>query len=362
MIPINGGRREIKIVNNNTNEIQATSQSLRRLFGLKERLTPWEKENGRPIYDRLPAVSRSDNNENRGLVLNGLIPSLINNFTINISSGTSVWPTVTTNESSQIIDVSLLGLESSRWFLVYELLDNPEIQTFFYSINNQNISELFGWTTFSVGETPGFESIYAIYNDANNFFKSPGNLKITFSNFISLTKINIPIISNNGSNSQCTLVINNESTIFPEITNNNLIFNINNDVVITEIQFNNLFGNIKNITFDGTIGIDTEPDNSTIGSQLAIYNLEDLEVNQRILNFLAFFETNVEGNITVFRDVRRFTNNSSQDISNWLTSQIDSDLIFYYNEYKNYSNNWMSPLTLGNTIYEREIDGKILDK
>ena len=90
--------------------------------------------------------------------------------------------------------------------------------------------------------------------------------------------------------------------------------------------------------------------------------MEDEEVRTSILCLLAYFETNSQGIIQSFRDIRRITAVKNEPVAKWLTEPFDEDLVFLYGQYKNFADNWMNPRKLGETIYSREINRDLVEE
>ena len=391
--PLDGGRRSIQVPDPPlTNNIQVTSEILRRLFGLEARPTVWEEEGGRPIYDRLPSASEAYKKTpedttagrvflppdgSRGSGIGSLQPLLLEGNRVGIQSGIVSWPEGTTQHEQTFLDITPLGLESSRWFLGYELQTDDTPRAFRYQIQDQNLQSIKGWEVSSPLEICGMESIYAIQNTRDRFFSPQAELNITFSTFANFNKIQVPILLTSFGKQ---FIQSNPATLSTNLNpgveivgryddSKGVIFfeNLSFNGAITELTIRYPLApvystSIKNILFDGIIDVVTPPENNSYGANLVIYNLEDEEVRTSILCLLAYFETNSQGIIQSFRDIRRITAVKNEPVAKWLTEPFDEDLVFLYGQYKNFADKWMNPRKLGETIYSREINRDLVEE
>lgn len=382
MIPINGGRVSIQTADQIDRAPQVISEVTRRLFGLQSRDTEWI--DGNPIYDRLPSVSEKyrihPEDSTAGRVFIGgdrkfatgpgsLQVALRQGNNLQVNSGVVSWPLGTTNEIEQIVDITILGLESSRWFIGYELNSSDEQVAFRYLIDEESLGEVPIWEATTSSEVCGNELPWAFLDRDSNFFQNQGNpIVMTFSQYANFTKIRVPVTLT-GTPSVSPYITTNLDTIqilpyFDSITSEYVWNSMTFTGAIETLTFvfpTEIFS-IRNILFSGEIDIVSSPENPIIGSDLVIYNISDPEVQTSTLCLLAYFETNTAGQITSLRDIRIITEQRNDPVAQWLTSPIDRDLRYYYDEYANYADRWMNPEKAGMSIYSRELDAAIFSQ
>lgn len=374
--PLNGGLRFIETQPRQFTNLQLRSQTLRRLFGLDPQPTEWEQEGGRPIYDRLPRASEQyrrdpedngygkvfiDETQRLAVGPGSLKAELTEGSNLLINSGKVSWPEGVTSHSETTINIEILGLESSTWYVGYELITDNSDKNFIYQLVDQSIENFDGWSVSSPSPVCNFEAPYAMFSSGDNYFiPNSGQLILDLTVQNQFTKITIPvqgITSANGASLTTDLSTGKYLPYYDTINSALVWDNLNFSDSPTQIIFElpNTITRISGITFSGIFEIINRGESLLQDTDLVIYNSRDPELQTSLLALLGYFETDLNGLISNLRDIRQITNIKNEPVAKWLTQAQDDDLIYYYNQIKNYAELWMNPNNAGNSIYDKEL-------
>lgn len=374
--PLDGGIRFIQTQTRQVNTLQLRSTTLRRLFGLDPVPTEWETEGGRPIYDRLPRASERyrvdpeqtgygkvyiDENQRLAVGPGSLKAEVSEGGNLFLNSGKISWPEGVTSYGEVTINIPILGLEPSTWYVGYELITDDADKSFIYQLSSQSIEDYEGWTASSTSPLCNFEAPYALFSSGNNYFiPNNGDLVLDFTVENRFTKIRVPVsgISSADGASLTTNLSSGKYLPYYDAVNSELVWDtLNFSQSPTQITFSlpNTITRVSGILFSGTYEIVNRGENLLQDTDLVIYNARDPELQTQLLTLIGYFQTDNEGDIISLDDIRKITNTKNEPVARWLTQAQDDDLIYYYEQIKNYASLWMDPEIAGNNIYDKEL-------
>jgi hypothetical protein len=405
--PIDGGREEIVI-----NSTPITGVFLSNQYTVVNNLEPvpteW-KAGRRPIYNRLPAASERYK-INFGLDDNSAYPyipvgqgytgasSMVvqtsgDNKFLTIQSGNIVWKYGTLPTNPVLIDIELVGMGSAKYLLAYQLYyDDSPIQA------QYEVSD-FSLAGFKMDIQSGTDIVngwrytpqYAFQGDTALYWTNYDSLFLSYTGdaFLSwqlplpcaFSKITLKCPSNTTYTGTATLYYmscsDTNSGEFCETPvwnfwqvanvsslNNEQFYEFTIDEPISckgwRIEWSDQKVSIRDVLVTGTVTLERKPATMTTNYALVAYPANSVpdkftnSLGEEIpltLCKLAYVDIDSAFTVTKLQDIREVVFNSYEPVAEWITRPWDENLTNLYDQFSNYSEYWMSPITCMNKEY-----------
>jgi len=388
LTPVNGGLSQIQ-----TTPSAATVQLLSPQFvetsRLESRPTEWV-ENGRPIYNRLPAVSQTyrtdfNYNENKGyvVILPGesmkgpqtlqLISSDDKKFLI-VKGGSIVWKYGTTRVDPVIIDVEAAGLQSTRYYIAYQLYYDDSPMAGQYEVSDFYLGGLPLTIGASTDSAEGWRYSPAnVFVDSTKVWKNRDNLLPTFvqpasaylsweSELAAYSKITLRCPASGVFSGQATLeyqVGDNWSfvqtvSIQTDSTSQYFEFVIGSPSFQGgwRVTWSDLSIQIEEVKVSGVVTIQTQPSTYKPQSNLVAWPANTVPASFKnssgedvplIFCGLGYVDINELYKVISITDIRETVTTGFEPVSEWLTRPWDDNLTENYTQVSNYAELWMNP-------------------
>ncbi len=339
-----------------------------RVKGFIPRKTPWGRDGGRPIYDRLPAGSGSYQTENPEDVLvlvdnknpNSLLvgawqqsPSVLV-----IQSGILTWEYGQVPVNTYAVNISDLGLQDGDYqvgyYLNYEQVEElPETV-----INDDNISLSTSLCRFESSKA-GIKTLFTEYEFQNSWETTEGKSEwfaidftqeVTPRNFGFLTEL----VSNRETNYS---LYSSRDAIVWELENKGFLTNNVTNIAIPhqisrrywKIYFSGGLAKLRSFSYSGeAIYPNTRPSGKvSVATPFLDNKYGELEQTGIVLAFI----TVRDGKIVEVADTRRITTQPYEPVSRWLTTFQDESLKKLFGNLTNYSRDFLTPIGSMQEIY-----------
>ena len=388
LTPINGGTTKIQTTPSSVS-IQYLSPQYIKTKSLESQPTQWVP-GGRPIYNRLPAVSqtyRTDFNydENKGYVLtspgesiNGpqtlqLLSSEDKKFLI-VKGGAIVWKYGQTAVEPVIIDVKAVGLQSTRYFIGYQLYyDNApiagqyEVSDFYLGglplTINSSTDLVKGWR---YSPASAFIESSRIWRNKDSYlpvYAQPASAYLSWESALAAySKIVLRCPSGANFTGQAslsykvgdswsfvqTVSIQSDSTSqYFEFTVDSPSFQEGWKVSWTDLSIQ-----VEEIKVSGIVTVQTQPSTYVPQSNLVAWPANTVPSSFKnsqgddiplIFCGLGYVDVNNLSEVERITDIRETVNVGFEPVSDWLTKPWDDNLIENFEQVSDYANLWMNP-------------------
>jgi hypothetical protein len=390
LTPLDGGRSEIQTSNNPVRGVFISGQ-YRQAKNLNPSPTEW-LTSGRPIYDRLPAISERYRvnfgfNEDSAYVYLpvgnsifgpnslGVATSGENKFIV-IKGGTIVWKHGEFKIDPTIINVEKIGFGNTRYLLAYQLYLDDSPFNGLYQVTDYRLKGLPLSLTSNTDNVSGWRYLpqYALYGETSlewrNYdtvfpsYSEPAKLTLTFTEAPSFTKILFRCPANTNITGTAELSVASEvSGPYERVTSVGVQsdsdgqffeFNLdlNNFAKVWSVEWSDAKVAINDVAVSGIISLKRKPEEGLTKVSLVAYpqgNLPEKVTNsageevQATYCKLAFVDIDDSSTVTNIVDLRESVNSEYTPISDWLTRAWDSNLMDLHNQVENYSTMWMGP-------------------
>ena len=388
LTPVNGALTQIQTAPS-TATVQLLSPQYVETNRLGPRPTEWVAE-GRPIYNRLPAVSQTyrtdfDYDENKGyvLVLPGestsgpqtlqLVASEDKKFLI-VKGGSIIWKYGDTRVDPVVIDLEAVGLQSTRYFVAYQLYyDNAPIAGH-YEVNDFYLGGLPMTISSSTDSIQGWrfspanvfvESTRVWRNKDNELplYVQPEDAYLNWqSEPAAYSKIVLRCPSNGVFSGEATLQYksgnswNFVQTAAVQLDSTGYYFEFNIGTPSFQegwqVTWTDLTIQIEEVKVTGIVTIETQPSTYTPQSNLVAWPANTVPASFKnslgedvplIFCGLGYVDVNNQYKIDSITDVRETVNTGFQPVSEWLTRPWDDNLVENFVQASNYAELWMNP-------------------
>ncbi len=407
--PLNGGREEIVI-----NNAQVPGIFFSKQYTVAKKLEPIPTEwlvGRRPIYDRLPAASERykldfglDDNTAYPYIPIGqgytgptsmVVQTSGENKYLTIQSGNIVWKYGTIPTDPVLIDIELVGMGSANYLIAYQLYydDSPiEAQ---YDVSDFSLSgfrmdirsgtdDIDGWRYTPQYAFQGDSSLYwSNYDPAFLSYTEDAYLSWQLPLPCSLTKIVLRCPANTTYTGTATLYYmtcsdevsgefcENPVWTFSEttevsISNNEQFyeFTLESPTLCKgwKVEWSDPKVSIRDVAVSGTVTLKKKPATMTTNYALVAYPANSVpskftnslgEELPLVLCKLAYVDINSSFTVTKIQDIREVVFNNYEPITEWLTRPWDGNLMNLFDQFSNYAEYWMSPVTSMNNEYSK---------
>lgn len=399
LVPLNGGIEQIQNAQNYRQGVFLSSQYVNQK-GLQPSSTEWIP-NGRPIYGRLPVIYRLEFDNDSEIAYVGLptgssrsgpgsleVSVSGNNKYLVIQSGTVVWKEGEVPLEPVILDLELIGMKSTRYFIGYQLYADRSAFAAQYSVNDYSLAGLRMNVKSGTDSVSGWrhKPVFAFTNEGDRTWRNydeffPGytgepylSWQTELANaYSSITLRCSPSASFSGSASlfyqvcpnpipgqpYCASpewVLQDTVSIDRDFVGQFFKFEISNPsfqkgwkVVWTDSKIA-----INNVAVSGTLTLESLPAVPLTYCQLVAYpsnaipkeiSNDEGEVIPVVMCGLAQVDINNAFEVTAISDIRQTINSEYQPVADWLTRTWDKRLTDLQGRMKNYSELWMNPET-----------------
>lgn len=407
--PIDGGRETI-VVNNTPTQGIFFSKQYTEVNKLTPIPTEWEKGR-RPIYDRLPAVSERykidfglDNNTAYpyipiGQGITGATSMVVQtsgeNKYLTIQGGQIVWKYGTIPADPVLIDVELVGMGSARYLLAYQLYydDSPiqsqyEVTDFSLSGFKMDIQSstdaVIGWRYTPQYAFMGDNQLYWSNYDPTFITYSGGAelswqlpLPCTFSKIVlrcppkttytGTATLYYMSCSEQGEDGFCVNPVwNFWQTVGVSSQDGVQVYDFTIDDSFPckgwKVEWSDSKVSIRDVSVSGIVTLEKKPATMTTNYALVAYPLNAIpdkftnslgEEVPLTLCKLAYVDINDAFTVTKLQDIREIVFNSFEPIAEWLTRPWDDSLMNLYDQFSNFPEYWMSPVTAMGEEYSK---------
>jgi len=406
LFPINGGESSVTTTLNVPRDQVLSPQAIR-LRKLEPQPTEWVVE-GKPIYRRLPSASENyqiDFFEDKskawvyipyGEGLFGprslqVVASDDNKFIV-IKSGSIVCSFGQISVDPVVIDCKLVGLQSTRYAIGYQLYYDDAPFEAQYSVEDFSLQgydlEISSSTDTVVGwrypAVNAFLSDDSFWKNRDDYFPSYSQPLETFiswksEKYSAYSKITVRCPPGTVYEGKATLsykingswIDTQEALISVDSQSQYYEFNLDGPTFQEEwkVSWEDEDMAIANLTISGIITLTRKPATSTTTFSLAAYpensippttrNLEGEEV-PLVLCILAYVDVDDTSEIIRIDDVRDVVYREFKPVAEWLTRPEDEDLIDLYEQVKDYPTLWMAPPSAMKQEYLKLTDDLIL--
>lgn len=400
LVPLNGGRTSIETTIDPPTGVYLSPQyvSARRL---EPSPTEWV-ENGRPIYDRLPAVSERyklyfglDGESAFTYIRPGAAYSGPGSLQVQrsgenkylvIQNGSIVWRNGTVEVDPVIIDLKLVGLQSTKYLIAYQLYSDDSPFVAEYEVEDYSLSGEEMNVASSTDQVTGWRYIptYAFTNSEDQSWRNRDNFFIDFEgdpylywqtefpNSYSTIRLRCP--ANSSISGTASLFYQNclnsdlgekycsevewlfQQTVSVQSDSIGQFFEFNMESPTPQngwkVTWSDPKVSINGVTVSGTLSLRRRPSTAITYTQLVAYpqesvprtitNLEGEEV-PLVFCKLALVDTNEVYEATRVQDARETVSTDYQPIADWLTGAWDESLTNLYTQVKNYVPYWIQP-------------------
>lgn len=400
--PVNGGRESIQVSPSAAQGIYISPQyqEANNIFSTPTEWVP----GGRPIYDRLPAISERykinfgfDQDSAYVFVPVGesvfgpnsleVIASDDNKFLI-IKRGAVVWEYGNFKVDPVIISLEEIGMLNTKYLIAYQLTFDDSPFDALYEVADYSLSGyemtvrsgtdgVPGWRYISKYAFCGLNSIeWRNYDGLFPDYTEDAYLTWLFPKAASLTAIELRCPTNSAITGTATLHTTDclnldsespycDSPIFTEYetvavqsdaSGQYFRFEIPNSPFITgwSVSWSDKKVAIKDVKVTGTIPIRSKPAEGITNISLVAYPQSTLPATvtnglgkevPAVYCKLAFVDTSNAYTVTKIEDIRESVNTDYQPIADWLTRPWDENLINIFEQIQNYPELWMNPVT-----------------
>lgn len=407
--PLNGGRVSVETNSNPTNGVYLSRQyvSVKNLQPLQNE---WV-EGGRPIYDRLPAVSERyklyyglDGNAAYTYIAPGNAYSGPGSLQVQksaddkyliIQDGTIVWKKGNVRVDPVIIDLKLVGLQSTKYLIAYQLYidDSPfvaeyEVEDFSLSgeemliqastdsVSGWRYSPLYAFTSDDREEWRNYDGFFSDYSEGafitweTKFLNSYRSIKLRCPSGSSASGTASLFYQNCRDSSPSQEYCSDydwqfQQTVAVSADENGQFFEFIVESPSPQkgwkVTWSDSKVSINQITVSGTLSLVRRPSTALTYTQLVAYPQEsvpqfttNMEGEEVPLSFckLALVDTNEVYEVTRIQDARETVSTDYEPIADWLTEAWDSNLTNLYSQVKNYVPYWVDPGTSMKQEYE----------
>lgn len=389
LTPINGGQGEV-LTSVNVNRRNVLSEQAIELLKLQPRPTEWRPE-GRPIYRRLPAVSEAyqidffeEKSQGwvyipRGLGIFGpnsmqVVASENNDFVI-IKGGRIVWEYGEIPVEPVVINCSLVGLQSTRYLIGYQLFYDDAPFDAQYSVSDFNLEgydleiasstdEIVGWRYPAVN---AFLSNSNFWKSRDNYYPDyaqPTEVYLSWKSNKYAAYQNVVLRCPEGTSYSKTAtlhakvdgswVILQTSEPLSDSTGQYYKFELDSPTFQEEWKVSWEPGemSISQVSVSGVLTLTSRPATATTRVSLVAYpenTVPKFFVNSQgekiplVLCTLAYVDVDELYQVTKIDDVRDIVYRDYKPVAEWLTRSQDEDLIDMFKEVSQYSQLWMNP-------------------
>lgn len=388
LTPINGGTTKIQTTPSSVS-IQYLSPQYIETESLESRPTQWVP-GGRPIYNRLPAVSqtyRTDFNydENKGYVLvfpgestSGpqtlqLISSEDKKFLI-VKGGSIVWKYGQTAVEPVIIDLEAVGLQSTRYFIGYQLYyDNApiagqyEVSDFYLGglplTINSSTDSVKGWRYSPANVFVESERVWKNSDNVLPTYVQPSSAYLSWESALaaySKIVLRCPAsgkfsgqaslsykVGNNWSYVQTTNIQTDSTSQYFEFVIDSPSFQEGWKVTWTDLSVQ-----VNEVKVSGIVTVETQPSTYRPQSNLVAWPANTVPTSFKnslgediplIFCGLGYIDVDSQFRVEKITDIRETVNTGFQPVADWLTRPWDEDLIQNFEQVSGYPELWMSP-------------------
>lgn len=390
LTPLNNGIGEVKTTLN-VDRPRVISYKAQFLRNLEPQLTEWRPE-GKPIYNRLPSVSenyRIDFFEDKGKGYvyipygEGIfgprsmqVVASENDESIVIKPGNVVWEYGTSPVNATIVNCELVGLQSTRYLIGYQLYYDDAPFDAQYAVKDYSLTGYPLEITSSTDAVVGwrYPAVNAFLSSSQLLWRAsdeefppyaqPNGAWVAWESEkpLSCYDITFRCFPNSVASGTASLyfyegndwVLTSEtSASFDE---NSFFFKFELDSPTFQKKFRVEWSSssvaINSVTVSGTLTITSRPATLTTFSSLVAYpenmvpdtftNGDGEEVPVSICE-LAYVDVDETFRITNIDDVRTIVHREYKPVTEWLSRPEDEDLIDMYEQVSRYSELWMSP-------------------
>ena len=388
--PLDGGRKDIQVSSSPARGIFISSQ-YRNAKKLNPVPTEWF-DGGRPIYNRLPAVSGRYKvdfgfDDSSAFVYlpvgqsifgpNSLeVKSSNDNQYLVIKGGTAVWRYGEFNIDPTIIDVREVGFGNTRYLLAYQFFLDDAPYDGYYQVSDYNLRGYPMEVNSNTDSVTGWRFLpkYAFYgispfewrNYDPTFLSYNGDAVLTcsFPKAAALTKVILRCPEGTAITGGAKLSLaatkadplEEVSTTSVQSDSEGQFFEFNlpegNYATTWSVSWEDRKIAIRDIAVSGVISLRRKPAESLSRISLVAYpqttlpkTALDSSGNEvpAVYCKLAFVDIDDSFRVTRIVDLRESVNSDYRPISEWLTRPWDTNLISLHNQVENYSELWMSP-------------------
>jgi hypothetical protein len=388
--PLDGGRKDIQISPNPIRGIFISSQ-YREAKRLNPVPTEWF-EGGKPIYNRLPAVSERYRIDfgfdgNSAFVYLPVGQSIFgpnslevkpsnDNQVIVIKGGTVVWRHGEFKIDPTIIDVREVGFGNTRYLLAYQFFLDDAPYDGYYQVSdynlrgypmdvNSNTDSVIGWRflpKYAFYGTSPFE--WRNYDSVFSSYSEDAKLTCSFPNAAALTKINLRCPKGTAVTGGATLSLAaaktgpfeavSSTTVQSDTEGQFFEFDLpeGNYATTWSVEWEDRKIAIRDVAVSGIISLERKPAESLSRISLVAYPQTTLPKTAldslgnevpAVYCKLAFVDIDDSFRVTRIVDLRESVNTDYRPISEWLTRPWDTNLISLHGQVEKYSELWMSP-------------------
>lgn len=398
LTPLDGGRAQVQTTLRYKPGVFVSSQYVQ-AKRLVPQPTEWGTVLGRPIYDRLPAASSRYKldfglDDDAAYVYNAinsnslLVQSSGDSKFLTIQAGEIVWKQGQVPLNSVIIDLQVVGMRSTRYFLGYQLYYDNSPYPATYSVEDYSLAghemnvssgtdSVPGWRyrpyfSFTNSQTQSWRNYDGIFPDysgeaylywqtqyANSFSKirlsCPPNTKINGTASLFFQACPSPVQGEKYCSNPEWLL---QDTVSVQKDEKGQYFQFDIPYPSSQygwkVSWSDPSISINNVTVSGIITLERKPATGITYCQLAAYpqnavpstivNSEGVKVPV-VMCGLALVDTNNLFEVEKITDIRKTVNTEYQPIADWLTKPWDENLKDLYNQTNNYPSMWMAPQT-----------------
>lgn len=317
----------------------------------------------KPIYDRLPAISegykKSRDFGQEGMVVEGCQP-LYDRETggITVKSGSLSWREGSTFLPEYLLEIPL---KSGRWFVAAEIVldeENVNLQSKYYNWESV-LGDPIEYISTGYVKNPS-EFAFMVEEEGRYWLPSESGLADWEYLGVNFGSGGAELTGVRAYGSGTALITLGEGEI--SVPNKEGLWEINfQDNEPREemrLYFHSGDAKVEKVLIEGVAYypkrvLGTGISEYTLG--LSVYQLGVLSDPTKRLCPIASLTVEKDGNITNFRDIRKFTPVTNEPVAEWITEAFDFHLLEMFSDVKEYREKWMDSLSACKHLYEREI-------
>ena len=351
------------------------SQAYLEANGLLPQQTEWRSD-GRPIYDRLPAVGESYKryffgDDQEGYVFIGPqtgsngpgsleVVSSVDNQKILVHGGLSVWKYGTVEHPPVFIDLKSMDMRSTKYLIAYQMSYDESPRQVFEAVENYPILgvdlEVNSSTNGVIGwRNPPHNAFSAsgVWKNQDDYFPiQPVNCFLEWSNeqtfAIKELKLKTPITFTPASDNSAHLFVDGSFVATALPSSEGYEFWLDNTITgeVWRVEWEHPEMEIENVLMTGSFPTWYRPTTTFMSVNLVAYPAYEFPEDGFAYCKLAYVDVDEDYRVTGDIDDIRYTiNRDFQPIAEWITRPWDDLLIKYYEEHKNYVPRRMDPST-----------------
>lgn len=340
-----------------------------RVKGYIPRKTPWGRDGGRPIYDRLPSSSETyqiQNPEDVLVLVDNKSPQSLqvgaweqSSSILVIQSGTLTWEYGQVPVNTYAVNISDLGLQDGDYQVGYYLRYEQEEQLPEFLIDEDNISLSTSLCNYESSK-PGVKTLLTEYEFEKSWQTTEGSSEwfaIDFTQDITPRSFDFLNELVSSRQTEFSLYSSKDAIVWELETKGSLRNNLTNIAVPRQISrrywkfyFYGGAANLRTLGYSGqAIFPNTRPSGKiSVATPFLDNKYGELEQTGIVLAFI----TVKDGQIVEVVDTRRTTTQPHEPVAKWLTTFQDENLKRLFGNVVNYSDDFLSPVGSMQDVYK----------